>query len=217
MYIKNVVRFLLITHVLAGTTALISAFGAISTKKGAARHIFLGRIYSVAMAYVVIGASVISVLRPNPFLFSIALFSGYLVWTGYRRARFKLQDLNKVDKNTVIVGKLIVLILIGYGIYILINGETLGVVLLVFGITTYLFVREDSKALKENLFKSKYRIASHLQRMLGGTIATITAVLVQQVVPRLERTNLPAFIVWLAPTILITPLITYWSRKILTK
>jgi hypothetical protein len=192
MYIKNVVRFLLITHALAGTTALISAFGAISTKKGAARHIFLGRIYSVAMAYVVIGASVISVLRPNPFLFSIALFSGYLVWTGYRRAR-------------------------GYGIYILINGETLGVVLLVFGITTYLFVREDSKALKENLFKSKYRIASHLQRMLGGTIATITAVLVQQVVPRIEGTNLPAFIVWLAPTILITPLITYWSRKILTK
>lgn len=176
MYIRKVVRFLLITHVLAGATALISAFGAISTKKGATRHIFVGRIYSVAMAYVVIGASVISVLRPNPFLFSIALFSGYLVWTGYRRARFKLQDLTKVDKNTVTVGKIIVLILIGYGTFILINGETLGIVLLVFGITTYIFVREDSRALKVNLYKSKYRIANHLQRMLGGTIATITAV-----------------------------------------
>ena len=211
------VRFLLISHVIAGAIALTCAFGAVSTRKGSSSHVFLGRIYSVAMAYVVIGASVLSVLRPNPFLFSIALFSGYLVWTGYRRARFKLQDLNKVDKNTVIVGKFIILILIGYGIFIIINGETLGMVLLVFGITTYLFVREDSKALKENIYKSKYRIASHLQRMLGGTIATITAVLVQQVVPRIEGTSVPPFIVWLVPTILITPLITYWSRKILTK
>ena len=117
----------------------------------------------------------------------------------------------------MIVGRLIVVILIGYGTFIFINGETLGIVLLVFGITTYIFVREDSNALKLNSYKSKYRIASHLQRMLGGTIATITAVLVQQVVPRIEGTSFPAFIVWLAPTILITPLITYWSRKILTK
>jgi hypothetical protein len=210
-------RFLLISHVAAGSIALICAFGSIATKKGSVKHIYLGRIYVVAMAYVVIGASVISVFRPNPFLFSIALFSGYLVWTGYRRARFKLQDLNKVDIITVQIGKLIVLILFGYGTFLLVNGENLGAVLIIFGIVTYLFVREDAQALKVNLYKSKYRIASHLQRMLGGTIATITAVLVQQVVPRIEGTSIPEFVVWLAPTIVISPLITYWSRKILTR
>ena len=45
--------------------------------------------------------------------------------------------------------------------------------------------------------------------MLAGTIAVITAVLV---------TNLsiePVFILWILPTIIISPLIFWWNRKIL--
>jgi ABC-type nitrate/sulfonate/bicarbonate transport system permease component len=52
--------------------------------------------------------------------------------------------------------------------------------------------------------------------MLGGTIATVTAVLVQQVVSRMETGDPWAVAVWLAPTIVINPLIFVWSRKVLT-
>ena len=65
------------------------------------------------------------------------------------------------------------------------------------------------------LYKSKLRIANHLQRMLGGTIATITAVLVQQLVPRIQNNQIPEFVIWIGPTIVLTPLIFYWSKKIL--
>jgi hypothetical protein len=46
--------------------------------------------------------------------------------------------------------------------------------------------------------------------MLAGTIAVITAVLVTNV--NIE----PVFILWILPTILITPLIFWWNRKTLS-
>ena len=52
--------------------------------------------------------------------------------------------------------------------------------------------------------------------MLGGTIATVTAVLVQQVVTRMQPGDPWAVAVWLAPTVIITPMIAIWSRKVLT-
>ena len=209
------VQFLLISHVLAGSIAIVSAFSAISTKKGSKNHIFLGRIYSLAMLYVVVGALALSLLRPNPFLFAIALFSGYLVWTGFRRARYKNSQLNKVDKFKVLAGFVIVFLLIGYGSLVLISGKSIGIVLLFFGLGLIIFTVEDFMAIKKETYKSKFRIANHLQRMLGGTIATITAVLVQQIVPRIQNTQIPELVVWIGPTLVLTPLITYWSKKIL--
>lgn len=44
--------------------------------------------------------------------------------------------------------------------------------------------------------------------MLAGTIATVTAFVVTNVALR------PAFVVWLAPTVLVTPIIIVWSRRI---
>lgn len=210
------VRILLISHVLAGSIALISAFCAISTKKGSSKHIVFGRVYALAMLYVVVGALILSLLRPNPFLFAIALFSGYLVWTGFRRARFKNSILNKVDKLTAVIGLLIVIILFAYGLSVILSGQTIGVVLIFFGIGLTIFVKEDFSALKNENYKAKYRVANHLQRMLGGTIATITAVMVQQLIPRIQGTQIPEFIVWIAPTIILTPFISYWSKKILS-
>ena len=57
--------------------------------------------------------------------------------------------------------------------------------------------------------KGKERIAHHLGRMLGATIATLTAFIV---------TNFsfePAFVLWLAPTALITPLIFWWTKQVM--
>lgn len=210
------VHFLLISHVLAGSIALITAFSALSTKKGSSKHVYFGRIYSGAMFYVVIGAFVLSVIRPNPFLFAIGLFSGYLVWTGFRRARYKNATLNKIDKITTFIGLLIIFVLLCYGLFILLTKKSIGIVLIFFGLGMITFVMEDFKALKIELYKSKYRIANHLQRMLGGTIATITAVLVQQLVPRIQNSQIPEFIIWIGPTLVLTPFIFYWSKKILS-
>jgi hypothetical protein len=44
--------------------------------------------------------------------------------------------------------------------------------------------------------------------MLAGTIAAVTAFTVVNV--RVE----PAFVVWLAPTVALTPLIVYWNHRV---
>ena len=53
------------------------------------------------------------------------------------------------------------------------------------------------------------RIAKHLTNMMGGTIAVVTAVLV--VNPPTD----PEWVWWILPTVLITPVITWWNKKVL--
>jgi hypothetical protein len=75
----------------------------------------------------------------------------------------------------------------------------------------------DLRTLQQGGAKGPERIAKHLTMMLAGTIATITAFVVTNVPVRaadaLQHLNL-GFIVWLAPTVVITPIIIVWNRKI---
>lgn len=96
---EQIRQFLLATHVLSGITALLSATAAIASKKGRALHRTTGRVYSIAMGYIVCSAFPLAILRPNPFLFGVACFSGYLVWTGYRRATQRAPQLTRTDQN----------------------------------------------------------------------------------------------------------------------
>jgi hypothetical protein len=50
-------------------------------------------------------------------------------------------------------------------------------------------------------------LIAHIIRMMGAYIATITAFVVTNV-----HTN-PAYVAWLAPTVIITPLIAYFVAK----
>ena len=212
---EQIRQFLLATHVLAGFTALLSAAAAIASKKGRALHRTTGRVYSIAMGYIVCSAFPLAILRPNPFLFGVACFSGYLVWTGYRRATQRAPQLTRTDQWTVLAGGGVIAGMAIYGAYMLATGESLGVVSLAFAGGLTIFVAQDIQSLRSGAPLGKFRIARHLQRMLGGTIATITAVLVAQVVPQLAGTSIPPFVVWLLPTIALTPLIVWWSYKTL--
>ena len=208
-------QFLLVTHVLAGIIALLGAAVAIASKKGRALHRTTGKVYSIAMGYIVCSAFPLAILRPNPFLFGVACFSGYLVWTGYRRATQRAPQLTRIDQWTLLAGIVVIAGIAIYGAYMVTNGESLSVVLLVFAGGLTIFVVDDIQALRSGTLTGKFRIARHLQRMLGGTIATITAVLVAQVVPQLAGTSIPPFVVWLTPTIILSPLIVWWSYKTL--
>jgi hypothetical protein len=84
----------------------------------------------------------------------------------------------------------------------------MGVVLLAFaGIGGALSLR-DVAGLRQKRFRGSERIASHLTRMLGGTTGALTAFIVTNV--RLE----PAFVLWLLPSVVLTPLIIYWNRRV---
>lgn len=52
------------------------------------------------------------------------------------------------------------------------------------------------------------RIAVHMTRMMGAMIAVITAFLVVNV-----RFS-PSWVIWIAPTMVLTPLIALWSKRV---
>lgn len=211
-------QILLILHIITGFSALVMGFIAITTKKGKRSHIWSGRIYFWSMIFVAITAIFLSLIRPNLFLLFISLFSFYLTWSGYRTIRWKNKPL---PVGIYIFNKLLVPLFFIIGvIMITLSLATLSgivryqllqqssVILLVFGIIfTTLTVRDLSLRLgwiSRNKFQWMF---DHIQGMLAAYIATFTAFLVVNV------TFLPMIVVWLAPTVLGTPLIAYWIRK----
>ncbi len=89
------------------------------------------------------------------------------------------------------------------------NNNSQYITLTVFGFIAMSLGYADFRSYKNKSAIGKQRIARHLTNMLAGTIAVITAVLVTNV--NIE----PVFILWILPTIIITPIIFWWNRKIL--
>jgi len=87
-----VVDLLLFLHVLSGIVALGSATFATSSRKGASFHRRVGAVFFWAMLGVGVTAIPVTFVRPNPFLFFIALFSFYMAFAGYRRGRKRHAD-----------------------------------------------------------------------------------------------------------------------------
>lgn len=78
------IKILLFIHVLAGFTSLIAGPVAAATTKGGKSHRKWGMIYFWGMLVVFITAIIVSTYKFIPFLFMIAFFSFYQVFTGYR-------------------------------------------------------------------------------------------------------------------------------------
>lgn len=88
-----------------------------------------------------------------------------------------------------------------YGAYLLSNTYQFGIVLCTFGLIGLLFVYQDYQNFSGKSKYVNYSLTTHVQRMLGSYIASLTAFLV------VNNTYLPNVIAWLFPIVLITPLI----------
>ena len=201
-------KLLLGIHVVAGNIALLSAVGAVVFAKGGRAHAWSGRAFAIGMTIIFLTAVPMALIRPNLFLLLIALFNFYLVSTGWLRAKNR----SGVPKPSewVLAGAmaLVAIGMAGRGAMMLGAGASMGVVLIVFAAIGGLLAFRDLSGLRAHAFRGKERVVSHLNRMLGGMIGAITAFLVTNV--RLE----PAFVLWLLPTALLTPVIIYWTRRV---
>ena len=202
------IKALVILHIVSGTGAVVGMLGALTTRKGGLWHRRMGKLYTISMAAALLLALVVSALTANAFIFLIGLFSGYFVFTGWRVAVVKDGTRSTLDQITSQLMVLAAIAMVGYGIYQTVSGESLGIALAVFGIFAFQPAWADIKR-DTHWPKGKDRIVLHLNRMGGASIATMTAVFVVNV-----QTN-PAFIAWLLPTLVGTPLIIYWTRKTL--
>jgi hypothetical protein len=198
-------------HITAGTLGLIAALLATLNKAlnlSHRWHIYTGNAFVIAMATIFLTATAMSLLKPNVFLLLVGIFSFYMAFSGWRYAKNRKGTPTRLDWLTVGTMLVASAIMLLFGIYLNLQGNGLGVVIIVFGLIGGSLALSDYRSLRNGGVTGKARITRHLTMMLGGTIAALTAFTVVNI----QMT--PVFIPWLAPTVLITPVIVIWNRKI---
>lgn len=200
---------LLSIHILAGSVALVSAALALSTEKGKKFHVLIGKAYFWSMVIIFLTALPMSIITGNVFLFLIAIFSFYLAFSGMRFAKNRTGVPTRVDLIAVNF-----MFLSGVGMWILaiiffIDNDSRFIMLTVFGFLALFLGYGDFQTFKDQTAIGKERIAKHLTNMMGATIAVVTAVLV------VNPPSNPEWVWWILPTVLITPIIFWWNKKVL--
>jgi hypothetical protein len=200
---------LLPIHIAAGSVALLSAASALLTEKGKKFHVLIGKAYFWSMVIIFLTAIPMSIITGNVFLFLIAIFSFYLAFSGMRFAKNRTGVPTLVDLIAVNL-----MLLSGIGMWILaiiffIDNDSQFITLIVFGFLALFLGYGDFQTFKNQTAIGKERIAKHLTNKMGGTIAVVTAVLV------VNPPSNPEWVWWILPTVLITPIIFWWNKKVL--
>ena len=208
----STVSFLLLTlHVIAGFIALGSGLAAATNKVLGLAHPWhrrLGRVFALAMSFIFLSAVPVSILQSNVFLLLVGVFSFYLTWAGWAYARNREGIPRPADWIRVIGMLLAATAMVIYGISLLRAGSSHGVTLLVFaGIGAALSLK-DLRILRSGGLQGVDRIARHMTMMMAASIATMTAFLVVNI------SFHPAYVVWLAPTVVVTPVIIWMEIRL---
>jgi uncharacterized membrane protein len=210
MEIEKVTRILIYSHAFLGGIALFSGMISLIAKKGKILHRKSGKVFLLSMLSSALTALIISILpkHESAFLFSIGVFSSYLILTGYRAISYKSKNVNlTIDK--IISWTMIVLAFLMM-FYNPIFNNKVNIVLTVFGIVgLFLSIRDLI------LYKNIERLTAgwlklHLGKMIGGYISATTAFVV-------VNDFFPSFYGWFIPGIIGGFYITYWMNKLKNK
>ena len=204
----------LILHIVGGAVGLLTGTLNLIGKKGDKKHKLIGKVFFVSMLASGASSLVLAYLHPNYFLFMVGVFTLYMVGSGQRYLKHKqlnASDSKALEWTITALMLLAGLLFVGIGVYTLVKSNLFGLVFVVFGGLGLMFVRQDFKNYKGKSTVKNYWLVEHLQRMTGSVIAAMTAYLVVNSMYFPEQ--IPAFVYWLLPTAVLTPLIVKWSRK----
>lgn len=204
---------LLYLHILAGFISLGIAYVLLFIKKGNKRHKKLGMIYVYGMTTIFVTAIPLSLIGEfNPFLFVIAIFSFYLAFSGYRQGRDRNGAREQIDKALGIFITATSILFYSMAVSLYLIEDSMWITSVIFGSIALVFSINDFRRMKiveRPNFYDKTNL--HLNLMLAGTIATTTAFIVT-----IEPFS-TLWLNWVAPTIVGTPIIIYFSKRELAK
>ena len=201
---------LIVLHAALGGIALAAGLIALSVKKGGKIHIRAGRAFFWSMLVSALTAIVVTLFpgHASPFLFSIGIFSSYLIGSGYRATRFKQKNVNLAPDFALSL----LMLSCGLGMIILplILGGGLNIVLAIFGGIGIAFAVLDIVNFRNPAALRKKWLGMHLSKMVSGYIAAVTAFIV-------VNQFFTSWIAWLGPSVIGTAFIVYWMRRIAPK
>jgi uncharacterized membrane protein len=212
---EQTITALIYIHAFFGGLGLITGLISFFVKKGGFNHRRTGKIFSYSM----ILSSLISLFvarmpgHENLFLFLIGIFTIYLILAGNRALTLKGNTKSKADLLDKFVSGTMLVVSIG-----MVFLGTFGMVLQVANSVLYLFFGglgafmsiKDFRTFRIFTEKKDAWLISHLGRMIGALIASVTAFLVAGL-------NIGTTLVWIMPTILGTIYIIYWGRQFRSK
>ena len=206
-------KIFLALHIVCGATGLISGTVNIVRKKGGKNHKATGNVFLYSMLVAGSSALFLSVVKENYFLFIVGIFTVYMTGTGRRYLLFKNKERkpNWIDYLLSYGMLATALVFAAMGTYKLIHHDNFGIVFLVFGVIAFRFAMVDIKNYSGKHSFRNYWLIGHLQRMMGSYIAALTAFLV--VNSKYLPPQMPAYVAWLFPTVVVVPLIFKWSKK----
>ncbi len=208
---------LMIGHIVAGSFVLLSMVSSIVTKLADldhSWHIYGGRIFTLGMTLIFVTGMGLSFIRTpiNWFMVFVSLFSFYFALMGWRYAVNRKGTPTALEKWVPLISLPIFIGFVAAGVYWMVQGQGLAIVAIIFGIIGLFNANTDRKNISSGGLKGKERVAQHLSRMLGASIAAATAFFVINV--DLNNQTM-ALIAWLSPTIVLTPIMVIWEKRIM--
>ena len=208
---ESIFKVFLVLHIAGGTLGILAGTFIMFSKKGDKLHKTIGKIFAYSMLGAGFCSLILASIHRNDFLFAIGIFTIFMSGTGWRYIYLKkIADGQKpIWIDWLLFGFMILfgILLIGMGIYSVIQSKYFGIVSAGFGYVGIKMAMKDYKTYKGKLEEKNYWKLSHLQRMIGAYIASITAFLV---------VNSPesfGFLQWILPSVIIVPFIFKWSNK----
>lgn len=209
MNMEQTIKILIYLHAFLGGVGLLTGILSVLVKKGGVNHVKTGKIFTFSM----LSSSLISLIvarsphHENLFLFLIGIFTIYLILAGNRAVTFKSKAkadwIDQLISGTMFLVSLL-MILIG------VNGmeqQSNSILYIFFGsFGTFMTIR-DFQTFKVFKEKKNAWLKSHLGRMIGALIASITAFLVAGL-------QIGTTLVWILPTLLGTLYIIFWTKKL---
>jgi uncharacterized membrane protein len=207
-------KIILLIHITSGSVGLLTGTINIIKKKGGKRHRQIGKLFLFSMITTGVSSIILALVKSNTFLFIVGIFTIYLVGTGSRY--MNLRVLGKGQKPKFIDWFLSLGMLlsgscfVAWGIYLMTSSTTFGLVLLIFGLIGLINVKNDFKNYSGRYKNKNYWMLIHIGRMIGAYIASLTAFIV--VNAKYFPIDIDPIILWLGPTLILTPFLVYWSK-----
>lgn len=195
---------LLVLHIMVGFISLVTGVLALAVKKGEKIHRKSGKTFFYSMLAVALTAIGIAIPKRETFLLTIAIFSFFQSYFGYRA-------IAKQSKQGSFIEWLVLSIAIINSLFML---YTMDIVLVVFGILSVrLIIAQIKLAIKlrkGEIIPYKTWLRQHIAMMMGSFIGTVTAFVVVNV----KTTTLGwEWLPWLLPTVILLPMLKYYQFK----
>ncbi len=208
---ETAITILIYIHALFGAIGLLAGSVAIATTKGSPVHKQGGRWFVRGM----LASSLISLFvarmpgHINDFLFSIGIFTLYMLLSGTRALRFKPRSGTKPGRwdwgLSLLMAATSLWMIVEGGIHLAMGRE--GTLFVFFGAIGMTLSLADMRNFGRFAVNPKLWLKSHIGRITGAFIASVTAFIVAGL-------KWDGIIFWTAPTLLGNFYIAYWIRKV---